>query len=249
MLAQLKTLGLAVEEVQGSKRRVTTHDGPALERWIAATYSPPVESPLPGRRAGNIARARRSKAGVSTHDVQPLLLRWFEPDASAPLAELTQRMGLVGLTTDRVASLRPPAPWNLLTVENWESFVATSYEHCTATVVVTYTGGNIADATVRALASIQPPPERALHFGDYDWAGLTIYRRMRATIGRLQLYVPDDLAALFARFADPEVIMGQVPLTAREDDALEVRQVIALIARHNGGLEQEIVMLPHAPER
>lgn len=86
-----------------------------------------------------------------------MLLRWFEPDASALLVALTRRMGLVGLTTSHGDVLQPRAPWVLLTVENWEPFVAARYELCGMVVVVAYTGGNIADATFRALARIQPP--------------------------------------------------------------------------------------------
>ena len=136
VLAQLRALGLAAEEVQGSKRRVVTRDLAALNRWVTATYPPAEEAPHPGLRAGNIARARRSKAGAATHHVQPLLLRWFAPGPDAPLAAITHQFGLVGLTTDRVAALEPPAAWTLLTVENWEPFVTAAYKPDAGAVVV-----------------------------------------------------------------------------------------------------------------
>ncbi|WP_129677364.1 hypothetical protein [Candidatus Chloroploca sp. Khr17] len=53
-----------------------------------------------------------------------------------------------------------------------------------------------------------------------------------------------DLATLFHSFANHELLQGQLPLVAREDDASEVRAVIALIAQYNAGLEQEIVPPP-----
>lgn len=71
-----------------------------------------------------------------------------------------------------------------------------------------------------------------------------LYRRVRAALSRSELYVPDDIAALFVRFAGHGLLAGQPPLVEREDDPGEVRQVIALIAQHNAGLEQEIVAAP-----
>ena len=243
VLEQTTALGLTVEEVQGSRRRVVARDPAALERWLGDTYPPSVETSLPGRRAGNIARARRSKLGVSAHDAQSLLLRWFDPDSSALLAELTDRFGLVGLSTDRMAELPLPAAWTLLTIENWEPFLAADYRGCTDAVVVVYTGGNIAGAILHGLMNL-PPPQRAIHFGDYDWAGLAIYRRLRAAIPSMQLYLPDDIERLFAQFADPAVLLGQEPILARDDDPPSLRNVVELIAQHNAGLEQEIVPLP-----
>lgn len=244
VLEQIAALGLITEEVQGNRRRVVVRDLPALDRWVTDTYPPPAETPIAGLRAGNIARVRRSKAGLSTHDVQPLLLRWFAPDVNAPLAELTRRLGLVGLATDRIAELQLPTTWILLTVENWESFMAADYEGCTETVIVFYTGGNIASATLRALADIQSIPQYAIHFGDYDWAGLAIYRRLHIAIPSIRLYIPSNIDTLFAQFADTGLLIGQTPISARDDDPPNVHTVIDLIARYNAGLEQEIVSPP-----
>jgi hypothetical protein len=58
------------------------------------------------------------------------------------------------------------------------------------------------------------------------------------------LYVPDDIGDLFHNFAGHRLLEGQPPLVLRQDDPAEVRQVLALIATHNAGLEQEIVASP-----
>jgi hypothetical protein len=89
-------------------------------------------------------------------------------------------------------------------------------------------------------------PARALHFGDYDRFGLAIYRRIRAALPQLMLYVPDDLAAPFRDFAGHDLLLGQPSLVARDDDRPELREVAALIAQYNAGLEQEIVRPPAA---
>jgi hypothetical protein len=201
-------------------------------------------APVAGQRAANVARARNSKSGVATHVAQPLLLRWFGPEPAVRWAELTRSCGIVGVTSDRLATLDLPQHWTLLTVENWEPFLALDYAPQTRAIVAVFTGGNIAEATLQALAALRPTPARALHFGDYDWSGLAIYRRMQAALPQLSLYVPDDLAALFRDFAGHDLLLGQLPLVAQADDPPELREVIALIAQHNAGLEQEIVSPP-----
>ncbi len=173
-----------------------------------------------------------------------MLLRWFDPELVAPFAVLTEQWGVVALTNDKIAEIHPPTRWILLTVENWESFIATDYERSQDTIVIIYTGGNPAESTIRALRSLQPPPVRTIHFGDYDWSGLTIFRRLRAVLPTVELYVPGDIQELIGQFGNPGLIEGQMPLRERDDDMDEVREVIRLISRYNAGLEQEIVPPP-----
>lgn len=244
ILTQLRALRLVTIGSHNSRRIVAVIDKPGFAQWIEGIYPASVESPVEGLRAANIARAGHSKAGAATHTAQPVLLRWFSPNPESPWASLTRRCGIVGTTTEHIGAIALPARWTLLTVENWESFLGLEYAPQAGDVVAIYTGGNIADATLRMLTRLEPAPARAIHFGDYDWSGLAIYRRMRAALPQSKLYVPDDIAALFARFASHALLAGQPPLVAREDDSDELRQVIALIAQHNAGLEQEIVAPP-----
>jgi hypothetical protein len=244
VLEQLLTLRLVNIEAGGSRRRVVTRDAEAFAVWLAATYPPPERSPVAGRRAENIARARQSKTGIATHDVQPLILRWFSPDPTSPWTELTRRCGIIGVTTDHITALDVPEGWTLLTVENWEPFLALSSMPHDHTIVAVFTGGNPADRSLQALASLRPSPAQAVHFGDYDWSGLAIFRRMRAILPMLELYVPSDIDDLFRRFAHPGLLMDQVPLTPRSEDPAEVQQIIELIATSNAGLEQEVVPAP-----
>jgi hypothetical protein len=223
---------------------VAVIDKPGFAQWLQGAYPASEEPPIAGLRAANIARAGHSKAGRATHEAQPVLLRWFSPDPQAPWAALTRRCGIVGTTTAHIDTLGLPINWTLLTVENWEPFLGLEYAPQAGDIVAIYTGGNIAEATLRMLAALEPAPARAIHLGDYDWSGLAIYRRIRAALPQIELYVPGDIAALFARFASHGLLAGQPPLAARVDDPAEVRQAIALIAQHNAGLEQEIVAPP-----
>jgi len=244
VLEQLLALRMVAVDVRGSRRRVVVQDTEALAAWLTAAYPASELSPVPGRRAENIARAGQSKTGTATHDVQPLLLRCFSPDQRDACAELTRRWGIIGITTDRIRALELPEPWTLLTVENWEPFLALNYAPADHTIVAVFTSGNIADRSLQALASIQPAPTRAVHFGDYDWSGLAIFRRIQALLPRIGLYVPDDIDDLFRRFAHNGLLIGQLPLTPRPEDPAEVQQIIDLIAISNAGLEQEVVVPP-----
>ena len=244
VLEQLCALQLVTIEVRANRRVVVVRDPAGFARWFAAAYPAPRPSPVSGQRAANIARARNSKAGHATHAAHPLLLRWFSADATAPWAALTRRCGVVGITSDRLSTLDLPHQWTLLTVENWEPFLALDYAPQTGAIVAVFTGGSIAEGILQALAALRPAPVRAIHFGDYDWAGLAIYRRMQAALPALTLHLPDDLADAFRVFASHDLLLGQTPLVARADDPPEVRAAIALIAHANAGLEQEILSPP-----
>lgn len=244
LLTQLRALRLVTIGSHNSRRIVAVIDKPGFAQWLQGAYPAPEEPPVSGLRAANIARAGHSKAGPATHAAQPVLLRWFSPDPQAPWAALTRRCGIVGTTTAHIDTLELPASWTLLTIENWEPFLGLEYAPQAGDIVAIYTGGNIAEATLQMLAALEPLPARTIHFGDYDWSGLAIYRRLRAALSHIELYVPDNIAALFVRFASHGLLTGQPPLVARADDPAEVRRVIALIAQHNAGLEQEIVAPP-----
>lgn len=244
ILAQLRALRLVTLGVHNTRRLIVVIDKPGFAQWYQGTYTTPQEPPVAGPRAANIARAGHSKAGATTHEAQPVLLRWFSPNLEAPWPALTQRCGIVGTTTTHISALEFPTNWTLLTVENWEPFLRLEYAPQTGDIVAAYTGGNIADATLRMLATLESPPAHAVHFGDYDWSGLAIYRRLRAALPMIKLYVPENIAALFPQFAAHKLLMGQPPLAVQADDPIEVRQVIALIEQHNAGLEQEIVAPP-----
>ncbi|GAB4162883.1 MAG: hypothetical protein Fur005_21880 [Roseiflexaceae bacterium] len=244
LLVQLRALQLVSIAIHKSRRVVIVIDKPKFAQWFQAAYPALAPAPVAGQRAANIARARNSKSGLVTHPVQPLLLRWFSSNSASIWAELTQRCGIVGITSDRLHTLDLPQHWTLLTIENWEPFLALDYAPQMGAIIAVFTGGNIAEATLRSLAALRPSPIHAVHFGDYDWSGLAIYRRIRAVLPQLTLYMPDDLATLFRDFAGHDLLLGQLPLVAQADDPPELREVIALIAQHNAGLEQEIVPPP-----
>jgi hypothetical protein len=184
IVARLAALRLIKVEVQGSRRKIVVLDSDQLQRWVEANYpvvDPVATAALPAR-SQNIARRRSSKAGQTRHKVQPVLLKWFDPNPGAPLAQLTRQNGLMGLTSDRLNGLGLPQSWWLLTVENWEAFYRLDYPELATLIVAVYLGGHVAEVTLTALACLTPPPARVLHFGDYDWTGLAIFQRVQAVL-------------------------------------------------------------------
>ncbi len=226
----------------GSRRVVEALAPKQVAQWIDSTY-PVVEdnhaSTLP-QRGQNIAFNRNSKAGETTHTVQPILFKWFTTAPESELADLTKTYGLVGVCTDLIKALALPACWTLLTVENWESFYTLALPSPTLPVMVLYLGGNVPQVVLTALSEMTPLPWRVIHFGDYDWAGLAIFQRIGVVFPQAQLYQPSDLESLFERYGDRELIERQSARVLDLDDARCTR-VIACITRYNAGLEQEIV--------
>jgi hypothetical protein len=246
IVARLAGLRLVKVEVQGTRRKIVVLDSDQFQRWVEANYPPvdPVATAALPARSQNIARRRSSKAGQTTHNVQPVLLKWFEPDPGAPLAQLTRQNGLVGLTSDRLAGLSLPQPWWLLAVENWESFYRLDYPESSTLIVAVYLGGHVAEVTLTALADLTPPPERALHYGDYDWTGLAIFQRVQAVLPTATLYIPANIETLFQRHGNRKLIEDQAANARPSYTHSDCRAIVELIAQYNAGLEQEIVSQP-----
>ncbi len=244
LLEQLTVLGLVKVEVQGRRRRIVVREAAQLQRWVEANFLV-TDHPMPEQpRAQNIARRRNSKTGPTSHRVQSILLRWFDPDPAVYLAHLTERFGLIGLMTDRLNALDIPEQWYLLTVENWESFYTLGYASPTIPIVAVYLGGNVAEVLLTALAQFIPPPTTILHFGDFDWAGLAIFQRVQTVLPTARFYQPPNLETLFKHYANRRLIANQSGYAQLDINHPASQPVIDLIARYNAGLEQEIVPPP-----
>lgn len=244
ILRTLQTLGLVKITTHKTRRTLTVLDPESFAHWVAINF--PVEdasAELLPNRAQNIVRGRDSKAGATTHSVQPVLFKWFDSNPDAPIAQLSQTYGMVGVTSERLAHLSLPAVWYLLTVENWESFYALSYQTPSVPVMMVYLGGNVSDVVLTALASLCPYPTSILHFGDYDWAGLAIFQRLETWLPQAQLYVAPDLASLFQRYGKRDLVVKQT-LASLDLHHPKCQPVIAYISQYNAGLEQEIVPPP-----
>ena len=247
-LSKLKTLQLVRVKTDGARRRVVLTDVAQFTKWTAANYS---ENPAPPEnihaRAKNIIERRDSKSGKTTHELQPVLFKWFGPDAPAQdisWGGLTQSAGFCALLSDRLDMLSLPNGWTLLFVENWETFVSYSVRTKTQNILVIYLGGNVADTVLHSIAMLSPRPVKAVHFGDYDWTGLVIFQRIKSVIPYTQLYMPDNLEPLFEKFGKRSLVIKQKLPEGFNFSCPECAPVIRMIRQFNSGLEPEIAAHP-----
>lgn len=243
-LAELLGLGIVSIRSAGLRRTIVVADSDQLAQWLQARYpTHPIDPDRLATRGGNIVRRGGSKVGRHAHEVLPLPFKWFG-DGQDRLTRITRDFGLAAALTDRLAGLALPERWHLLTIENWEPFLQADYTAAPAPVMVAYLGGNVSDAVLKALDTFGSAPLSVLHFGDYDWEGLYIFQRLQRFLPAARLYIPPDIATLFADFGDRRLIERQIRKAAFDMHDRACRPVVELMARFNAGLEQEIVGLP-----
>ncbi|NCC35359.1 MAG: hypothetical protein EOM24_25605 [Chloroflexia bacterium] len=90
-------------------------------------------------------------------------------------------------------------------------------------------------------STAEPVPSWLVSDGTLRLLALTLLAYLPQQEG---IYLIEEHENGIHSFANHELLQGQLPLVAREDDSSEVRAVIALIAQYNAGLEQEIVPPP-----
>ena len=171
ILNELEILQIVCVKAAGVRRTVVVTDSSQLTQWLKAKYPKHAIDPemLPTRH-GNIIRSGSSKIGKHSHDVLPFHFKWFGRDNDS-FSQQTNSFGMAAVFTDRLVALPMPIQWRLLTVENWEPFYRADYNNASVAVMVVYLGGNVSEILLNALKTFSPPPERVLHFGDYDWEG------------------------------------------------------------------------------
>ena len=87
-----------------------------------------------------------------------------------------------------------------------------------------------------------------LHLPDYDPVGLSEFERLHLRLGnRVNLHLPADLEARFARYSNPELLKkrnSQAMLAKlRRSELPSTRRVVALMDRFNAGLEHEALLV------
>ena len=145
----------------------------------------------------------------------------------------------MALTTETVSELDWTTVSILLVIENWEPFQRYEYYPANGYIVVVYLAGNPSTALLDALSTVAP--ERVIHSRDYDWTGLKIFGRVKASLPQALLYISANIETLFERFGRYDLIAAGGTPTLVDD---QVARIVSLISLHNAGLEQEIVPLP-----
>jgi hypothetical protein len=246
ILTELETLEIVQVKTSGMQRAVVVIDSSQLMQWLQAKYPEHDIDPetLPTRH-GNIIRSGSSKIGKHSHDLLPFHFKWFGLDNDL-FSQQTNSYGMAAVLTDRLVDLPMPTQWRLLTVENWEPFHQAEYTSASVAVMVVYLGGNVSEILLNALKTFSQPPERVLHFGDYDWEGLYIFQRLQKVIPSARLYIPKNIETLFKQYGRRNFLEKQKRKVAFDMANSSCLPVIKLIEQYNAGLEQEVVELPEA---
>ena len=244
ILKELETLQIACVKTAGMRRTVVVIDSSQLMQWLKAKYPKhAIDTETLPNRHGNIIRSGSSKVGKRSHDVLPFHFKWFGRDNDS-FSQWTNSFGMAAVFTDRLIDFPMPTQWRLLTVENWEPFYQADYTNASVPVMVVYLGGNVSEISLDALKTFSPPPERVLHFGDYDWEGLYIFQRLQNALPFARLYIPKNIETLFKQYGSRNVIEKQKRKVAFDMANSSCLPIIKLIEQYNFGLEQEIVELP-----
>lgn len=238
-------------ERSGGGRKLVVQDGPALERWFHDRF-PLAEPPSGSARVSALAQFRDTKALRGDTGCTVLVRCWSESALSRhgqPVRAdtATQTHGVFSFVLDPATDYHVAA--SCAAIEN--PALLFSFETLGLTQdlpLALYAGGRMSSRVLAWLASQDASDFRLVHFPDYDPVGLTEFLRVRSVLGaRAALYVPNNLAAGFARLGNPDLLrkkMSQKLLqNLRASAEPEVARVVELIDRHNAGLEQEALLL------
>lgn len=251
LLRELQPLlqsGLVARERHGGGWRYVVRNEDAL-RTLLARRLPSDVGPETGRVAG-VARFRDSKA--TPNDTPPVVLaRVFRdvlrsPDGLAcPAVEGTRRHGVFAFILEprRACSIEG----SVALVENPAVFLRVEELGLDVDMAIA-TQGRAHGRLVEWLATQAHPGFRAWHLPDYDPTGLGEFVRLRGALGgRVALYQPPDLAERFARHSSPRLLEGlqsqETLARLRAHPLPEIQAVVNLIDQHNGGLEQESLLV------
>jgi hypothetical protein len=247
---------VVAEERFGGGRRLVVRDAAALgEFWTRRFPNAPLFDGAP-ERVASVARFRDSKAGAGDTPSVITLRAWsdivlWKDGQPVPAAKGTAAHGVFAFLLSPESRYELRAPCAL--VEN--PAVLLAFERLRPRLEITavlYGGGRISRGVLNWLACQSASGFRLVHFPDYDPVGLNEFVRLRAALGeRVRLHIPEDLAELFSRFGNGELLRRDASQALlpklRTDKSTEIRAVLELIERHNAGLEQEALLLERPP--
>jgi hypothetical protein len=249
-LQPLLDAGVVAAERSGAGRRLVVRDAAALRQFMERDFP---NTPMAGQgtgRAGGVARFRDSKTFASDTPVIICVRAWTEEallkdGQPAGAARASLEHGVFSFVMSRNYALRGLCAL----VENPKVFAQFERLRLPAGLVIRSGGGYVSQRLLDWLAGQGGPDFSLLHLPDYDPVGMTEFTRLRARLGeRARLYLPENMAALFARFSSRGILgkgNNRAMLAAlRKSKLPEVRRVVALIDSNNACLEQEALLLP-----
>ena len=250
LLKPLLKAEVVTEERAQSGRRLIVRDSTTLRDFLERQFPDAATSDDALSRTIGIARFRDSKALASDTPEIVLIRAWGDralDQDGRPIgaASATTEHGVFSflLGSDCVYSLHGPCAL----VENPAVF--TCFEQLSLDIgLVIHGRGRASERLLKWLASQSSPDFSLLHLPDYDPVGMEEFERLHSALAaRVRLHLPVDLDARFAKFANRSLLDKERNRTTlsrlRRSSSLEVQRVVALIDRHNAGLEQEALLL------
>jgi hypothetical protein len=242
--------GVVADERAAGGRRFVVRNPAAFHTFIAREFPEAPAFPNAPSRIADVAQWRDTKATPS--DLPEIVLaRAWPPDLlwhqgrPAAAAAATARYGVFSFR------LHPPQDYALrgpcALVENPAVFQHLERLRLPVRLAL-YGHGRLSHRLLDWLADQTAPEFRLLHLPDYDPVGLNEHERLGARLGaRVALHLPPDLELRFERFANRQLLdrpnNRRLLATLRHTARADIRQVLALIDRHNAGLEQEALLL------
>jgi hypothetical protein len=249
-LGPLLSAGVVVEERSGAGRRLVVRQTAALAAFLQREFPAAALAPEDYSRTAGVARFRDSKAFASDTPEIVCARAWSEEalhqnGKSCGAAAATTAHGIFAFLLSQTRDYSLHAPTAL--VENPALFAQFERLRLPVSLAI-YGRGRASTRLVEWLGDQSSPGFSLLHLPDFDPTGLAEYERLHARLGaRISLFLPPDLEERFQRFSNRSLLHKpntQAMLASLQQSPLpEVRQIVALINRHNAGLEQEALLL------
>ena len=250
VLQPLLQAGVLQEERAAAGRRLVVCDTGTLSDFLRSRFPDTTTEEAALSRMIGVARYRNSKAFASDTPEMVLIRAWRDTSldkggCTCNAVNATAQYGVFSFL------LRPGSDYQLhgpcALVENPAVFVC--FERLGLDVGLAIHGrGRASRQLITWLANQAARDFSLLHLPDYDPIGLDEFKRLRFHLkDRVRLHVPTDLENAFARFSKRSLLdrkHNRALLSRLRTSRLpEIQQVVALIDRHNGGLEQEALLV------
>jgi len=202
-------------------------------------------------RSEAVAALRNSKQGRLVSEAVILSARsgqvFVRTDDQLKVGDLTELAQVASFLLEEEASNYWQFNGRIALVENHACFVHWHAMGIEADLAI-WTGGLISDRMIRWFASSAMRGTDFLHCGDYDPVGLSEFLRLKDQLpdGRVALHIPEGIETLFARYSNRDLLANDnaagLLRRLRVSDDPDVRMIVGLMDRNNGGLEQEILI-------
>lgn len=247
VLRPLLATSVVVEERSGAGRKLIVRDRVALELFIKQHFPNDESDENAPSRVSGVRRFRDTKT-FSSDNPSIIQVRAWRGDVLLKNAERvdadtnTCAHSVFSFQIGTAYSLNGPCAL----VENPVLF--NRFEQLELKIdLVIYGQGRISNQLLTWLTNQSNPKFSLLHLPDYDPTGINEFQRLRGMLGRrVNLYLPDGLEQLFARYSNRHLLQKQntraLLSNLRSSGFPEVQRVIRLIDDYGAGLEQEALL-------